>query len=41
MTKQPVKRIPKWLKIDIAVIVVSLVIIAVGIGIGIVSWPPT
>ena len=33
---EPAKRIPTWLTIDIAVIVVSLAIIAVAIGIGIV-----
>ena len=36
MTKQPAKRIPTWLTIDVLVIVVSLAIIGIGIGIGIV-----
>lgn len=31
MTEQPAKRIPAWLTIDVAVILVSLVIIGVGI----------
>jgi hypothetical protein len=30
---QPVKRIPKWLTIDVLVIVISLAIIGIGIGI--------
>ena len=33
---EPAERIPTWLTIDIAVIVVSLAIISVAIGIGIV-----
>ena len=36
MNEQPLKRIPTWLTIDLAVIFISLVIISVGIGIGIV-----
>ena len=31
MTKQPAKRMPTWLTIDLAVIVVSLAIIGIGI----------
>jgi hypothetical protein len=31
MTQQPAKRIPWWVTIDVAVILVSLVIIGVGI----------
>ena len=33
---QPAKRIPRWLTIDLLVIVISLAIIGIGIGIGIV-----
>jgi hypothetical protein len=32
---QPAKRIPRWLTIDLLVIVISLAIIGIGIGIGI------
>ena len=31
MTQQPDKSIPRWLTIDLAIIVISLAIIAVGI----------
>jgi hypothetical protein len=31
---QPAKRIPRWLTIDLLVIVISLAIIGIGIGIG-------
>jgi hypothetical protein len=31
MTKQPAKRMPWWVSIDVSVILVSLVIIGVGI----------
>lgn len=33
VNEQPLKRIPRWLTIDLAVIIVSLVIIGIGIGI--------
>lgn len=32
---RPAKRIPRWLTIDVPVIIISLAIIGVGIGIGI------
>ena len=36
MTQRPAKRLPTWLTIDLAVIVVSLVII--GLGIWLAPW---
>jgi hypothetical protein len=35
MTEQPEKEVPRWLTIDLPVIVIGMVIIAVGVGIGI------
>ena len=32
---QPARRIPRWLTIDLLVIIISLAIIGIGIGIGI------